>query len=201
MSSDTPDAPAPEKSDDDLNIPSAPRAHREGGGPGGRPPGGPGGSGGPGGPGGFDGPRGPREGGGFDGPRGPREGGGFDGPRGPREGGGFDRGDRGGRGGPRGRREDRPMTVKGRLRAKARKKARKQKKQLFQRRKVSRFSQETQVEIDYKDAKMLRSFLTETGKIIPRRISGNTAAQQRKLAVAIKRARHLALLPYSDSHQ
>lgn len=114
-------------------------------------------------------------------------------------GGGGRFGDRdGGRGG---RRDDRPMTVKGRLRAKARKKARKQKRSGFQKRKISRFSQDKKIEFDYKDAKVLRSFLTETGKIIPRRISGIGAAQQRKLAVAIKRARHLALLPYSDSHQ
>lgn len=111
------------------------------------------------------------------------------------------RGRPGGPGRGRDRRDSGPQTVKGRLRAKARKKARKQKRQLFQRRKGSRLSQDRKLEIDYKDAKMLRSFLTETGKIIPRRISGNTAAQQRKLALAIKRARHLALLPYSDSHQ
>jgi small subunit ribosomal protein S18 len=127
-------------------------------------------------------------------------GGGGDGGYGGRPGGG-----RGRPGGPGGRGRDRrdagPQTVKGRLRAKARKKARKQKRQLFQRRKGGRLAQDTKLEIDYKDAKMLRSFLTETGKIIPRRISGNSAAQQRKLALAIKRARHLALLPYSDSHQ
>lgn len=111
----------------------------------------------------------------------------------------------GGRGGDRYGRRDRrdagPQTVKARLRAKARKKARKQKKQLFQRRKGGRLTQDAKLEIDYKDAKVLRSFLTETGKIVPRRISGNGAAQQRKLALAIKRARHLALLPYTDSHQ
>ena len=50
--------------------------------------------------------------------------------------------------------------------------------------------------VDYKDPKLLRSFLSETGKILPRRITGNTAKQQRQVAVAIKRARHLALLPY-----
>ena len=98
--------------------------------------------------------------------------------------------------------ERRESTVKSRLRARARKKARKQKKSSgFVSRKVCRFCADSSVEIDYKDAKVLRGFLTETGKIIPRRISGNGAAQQRKLALAIKRARHLALLPYSDSHQ
>ena len=50
--------------------------------------------------------------------------------------------------------------------------------------------------IDYKDEKLLRRFITERGKIVPRRISGTTAANQRKLAQAIKRARHMAILPY-----
>ena len=127
---------------------------------------------------------------GFDDDRPPRE---DRGPRGDREG----RGSRGERGF---RREQGPQTVKGRLRAKARKKARKQQRRLFTRRKVSRLTTDRSVELDYKDAKLLRSFLTETGKIIPRRISGNTAAQQRQLALAVKRARQLALLPYSDSH-
>jgi len=112
------------------------------------------------------------------------------------------RGDRDrGRRGEHGDREERgPQTVKSRLRAKARKKARKQQRKLFQRRKVSRFTTDKTVQIDYKDAKVLRGFLTETGKIIPRRISGNTASQQRTLAQAIKRARQLALLPYAE-HQ
>jgi small subunit ribosomal protein S18 len=121
-------------------------------------------------------------------------------------GGGF--GERGGFGdrprgrGPRDRdREREPQSVKGRLRAKARKKARKQAKRLFTRKKVSRLTTDKTLEIDYKDAKLLRSYLTETGKIIPRRISGNTAEQQRKLALAIKRARQLALLPYAMGHQ
>jgi len=122
------------------------------------------------------------------GDRGPR---GEHGPRGER-----------GRRGERGDREERgPQTVKSRLRAKARKKARKQQRKLFQRRKVSRFTMDKTVQIDYKDAKVLRGFLSETGKIIPRRISGNTASQQRTLAQAIKRARQLALLPYADHHQ
>ena len=93
------------------------------------------------------------------------------------------------------------QTVKSRLRAKARKKARKAQKKLFTRKKVSRFTTDRKLEIDYKDAKTLRSFLTETGKIIPSRISGSTASQQRKLALSVKRARHIALLPYTDSHQ
>jgi small subunit ribosomal protein S18 len=104
--------------------------------------------------------------------------------------------------GPRGRRDDRPrppQTVKARLRAKARKKARKQKK-MFQRRKVCRFCADKKLAIDYKEPKTLRLFLTETGKLIPRRISGNCAKHQRPLALAVKRARQVALLPYSTSH-
>jgi len=50
--------------------------------------------------------------------------------------------------------------------------------------------------IDYKETEMLRKFLTEGGKILPRRLTGLTAKQQRRLTTAIKRARHLALLPY-----
>ena len=54
--------------------------------------------------------------------------------------------------------------------------------------------------VDYKDEKLLSRFLTERGKILPRRLSGITARHQRQLAVAIKRARYLALLPYTDNH-
>ena len=57
------------------------------------------------------------------------------------------------------------------------------------------------MEIDYKDIKLLRNFLTERGKIIPRRITGNSAKSQRQLTRAIKRARHLALLPYTSQHK
>jgi len=55
-------------------------------------------------------------------------------------------------------------------------------------------------EIDYKDLETLKAFLTETGKIVPARITGTNAFYQRQLATAIKRARFLALLPYSDQH-
>ena len=94
------------------------------------------------------------------------------------------------------------MTPKGRMRAAARKKARKQRKQkgMFQRRKVCRFCADKNVELDYKEVKTLRLFITETGKMTPRRISGTCAKHQRKLAVCIKRARHLAYLPYAPSH-
>jgi len=55
-------------------------------------------------------------------------------------------------------------------------------------------------EIDYKDLDTLRGYITETGKIVPSRITGTRARYQRQLATAVKRARYLALLPYTDSH-
>ena len=69
----------------------------------------------------------------------------------------------------------------------------------FHRRKVCRFCADSSLQIDYKDAKMLRYFTTERGKIIPRRISGNCAKHQRVLTLAIKRARNIALLPFTTS--
>jgi len=66
----------------------------------------------------------------------------------------------------------------------------------YRRRKVSRLDTDTSLVIDYKEPRLLRQYITERGKIIPRRISGNTAKTQRRLSLAIKRARHLALLPY-----
>jgi small subunit ribosomal protein S18 len=56
-------------------------------------------------------------------------------------------------------------------------------------------------QIDYKDEKLLSRFLTERGKILPRRLSGISARHQRQLSTAIKRARYLALLPYIKGHQ
>ena len=93
-----------------------------------------------------------------------------------------------------------PQSVKARLRARARKKARKGRKKMFQRRKVCRFCVDKRTHVDYKEVKMLRLFISETGKITPQRISGTCAKHQRKLAVAIKRARQIALLPYAPSH-
>lgn len=63
-----------------------------------------------------------------------------------------------------------------------------------------RFTAEHVEEIDYKDINMLRNYITETGKIIPSRMSGTSAKYQRQLATAIKRARFLALMPYCDAH-
>ena len=70
----------------------------------------------------------------------------------------------------------------------------------FRRRKFCRFSAEGVIEIDYKDTATLKKYVTESGKIVPIRITGTSAKYQRQLARAIKRARYLALLPYSDSH-
>jgi small subunit ribosomal protein S18 len=105
-------------------------------------------------------------------------GGGYGGGGGGRFGGGDrDRDDRGGRG-------DRDGEEGGRGRG-------------FGRRKVCRFCAEKAAKVDYKDQGQLKYFLTERGKIIPRRISGNCAKHQREVATAIKRARVLALLPYT----
>ena len=67
------------------------------------------------------------------------------------------------------------------------------------RRKQCRFCGDKTVDIDYKDPRLLRSFITEGGKIVPRRISGNCAKHQRSVSLAIKRARTIALLPYLAS--
>lgn len=69
------------------------------------------------------------------------------------------------------------------------------------RRKFCRFTAENVTEIDYKDLATLKSYITETGKIVPSRITGTSSKYQRQLARAVKRARFLALLPYSDSHK
>lgn len=71
----------------------------------------------------------------------------------------------------------------------------------FRRRKFCRFTAEGIQEIDYKDVDLLKGYVTETGKIVPSRITGTRARYQRQLSTAIKRARYLALLPYTDSHQ
>ncbi len=70
----------------------------------------------------------------------------------------------------------------------------------FRRRKFCKFTAEGIKEIDYKDINLLRQYVTETGKIVPSRITGTKARYQRQLSTAIKRARYLALLPYCDSH-
>lgn len=70
------------------------------------------------------------------------------------------------------------------------------KRRVFHRRKVCRFCADTSLLINYKDPKSLRYFITERGKIIPRRLSGCCAKHQRTLTHAIKRARTIALLPF-----
>ncbi|MGH8428236.1 MAG: 30S ribosomal protein S18 [Gammaproteobacteria bacterium] len=67
-------------------------------------------------------------------------------------------------------------------------------------RKFCRFTAEGVEDIDYKDLDTLRQYLGETGKIVPSRITGTRSYYQRQLALAIKRARFLALLPYTDRH-
>ncbi len=76
---------------------------------------------------------------------------------------------------------------------------RRQRDRFFSRRKVSRLTTEPGLAVDYKNISLLRTFLSPEGKILPRRITGNTAKQQRQVAEAVKRARHLALLPYEPS--
>jgi small subunit ribosomal protein S18 len=66
------------------------------------------------------------------------------------------------------------------------------------RRKVNQFAGDNIKKINYKDINTLKKFVSERGKILPRRITGNSAKAQRKLTVAIKRARHIALLPYTQ---
>jgi len=70
----------------------------------------------------------------------------------------------------------------------------------FRRKKFCRFTAEGISEVDYKDIGILKNYIVETGKIVPSRITGTRSKYQRQLATAIKRARYLALLPYSDSH-
>ena len=73
-------------------------------------------------------------------------------------------------------------------------------KRHYQRRKVCRFCADKNIKLDYKEVKLLRGFITERGKIIPRRITGTCAKHQRSLTHAIKRARTIALLPYVGTH-
>lgn len=70
----------------------------------------------------------------------------------------------------------------------------------FRRKKYCRFTAEKITEVDYKDLNMLKSFISETGRIIPSRNTGTKARYQRQLARAVKYARYLALIPYCDSH-
>lgn len=71
----------------------------------------------------------------------------------------------------------------------------------FRRRKFCRFTAEGVKQIDYKDLDVLKEYVSENGKIVPSRITGTKAKYQRQLSTAIKRARYIALLPYTDKHQ
>ena len=73
-------------------------------------------------------------------------------------------------------------------------------REMFKRRRFCRFSAEGIKEVDYKDVELLKDFVNENGKIIPARITGTKARYQRQLGTAIKRARFLALMPYTDKH-
>jgi len=72
-------------------------------------------------------------------------------------------------------------------------------RQQFRRRKFCRFTAENTVEIDYKDLNILKQYIGESGKIVPSRITGTKAKYQRQLSTAVKRARFLSLLPYTDN--
>ncbi|MFH4354854.1 MAG: 30S ribosomal protein S18 [Neisseriaceae bacterium] len=72
---------------------------------------------------------------------------------------------------------------------------------MYKRKKYCRFTVENIKQVDYKDVDLLKDFIAENGKIIPCRITGTKAHYQRQLSLAIKRARFLALLPYTDQHK
>ena len=71
---------------------------------------------------------------------------------------------------------------------------------MYKRRRYCRFSAEGIKEVDYKDISILKDFITENGKLIPARITGTKSRYQRQLTTAVKRARFLALLPFTDKH-
>ena len=73
-------------------------------------------------------------------------------------------------------------------------------REMYKRRRYCRFSAEGIKEVDYKDVDLLKDFIAENGKLIPARITGTKAIYQRQLNIAVKRARFLALLPYTDKH-
>ena len=73
-------------------------------------------------------------------------------------------------------------------------------REMYKRRRYCRFSAEGIKEVDYKDIDLLKDFSTENGKLIPARITGTKSKYQRQLGTAVKRARFLALLPYTDKH-
>ena len=92
------------------------------------------------------------------------------------------------------------MAFKPKSKTGAKRKDDKNRNSLFKRRKFCRFSAEKIETIDYKDVDLLKDFITENGKIMPARITGTKTGYQRQLSAAIKRARYLALMPYTDLH-
>ncbi len=90
--------------------------------------------------------------------------------------------------------------ARGRGKSKDDKKKKRGGRSLFRRRKFCRFTAEGMKQIDYKDIDLLKDFINENGKLIPARITGTKAHFQRQLSVAVKRARFLALLPFTDLH-
>ena len=80
------------------------------------------------------------------------------------------------------------------------KEKRKQQNPLFKRKKFCRFTAANVEQVDYKDVDTLKDFVQENGKIMPARLTGTKAHYQRQVDTAIKRARYLALLPYTDNH-
>ncbi|MCR3755087.1 MAG: 30S ribosomal subunit protein S18 [Candidatus Westeberhardia cardiocondylae] len=68
------------------------------------------------------------------------------------------------------------------------------------RRKFCRFRVKNIIEIDYKDISVLKNYITESGKIVPRRVTGTSMKYQRQLSSAIKKARYISLLPYTDNN-
>ena len=93
-----------------------------------------------------------------------------------------------------------PRPFKGKGKDKNKTKRRDRGNALFKRKKFCRFTAEKVVQIDYKDIDVLKDFVQEIGKIMPARVTGTKARYQRQLSVAIKRARFLALVPYTDLH-
>jgi small subunit ribosomal protein S18 len=94
---------------------------------------------------------------------------------------------------PRGRGKGKGKFAKG-------KDGKNQNRGLFRRRKFCRFTAENIKQVDYKDIAILKDFVNENGKIIPARITGTKARYQRQLGIAIKRARFLALIHFTDLH-
>ena len=93
-----------------------------------------------------------------------------------------------------------PKRGKGKFKGKGKDKKDRGQRALFRRRKFCRFTAEKIEWIDYKDVELLKDFIGENGKIIPARITGTRTHYQRQLSGAVKRARYLALLPYTDLH-